>query len=252
MVAVWFNQPWLARQLGEGTALLLHGKLRRGNQFWVTEHEVIGGRRCGRRPHARARPGLSGEPGDHAGAAAHAHVGGVGPDRRRGRAAAGPAARGGGAGGAPGRARGRPLSRTSRRIPDEARHRLAFEELFLLELALAGRKRARAERARARELARHRRAGRPMARSTSRSSSTSDQRRAFERIDGDIAAATPMQRLLMGEVGQREDGGRPGTRCCAPSRAARRPRSWRPPRRSPSSTWRRSTGCSAGTCRSGC
>ena len=36
--------------------------------------------------------------------------------------------------------------------PDDARHRLAFEELFLLELALAGRKRARAERARAREL----------------------------------------------------------------------------------------------------
>ena len=25
MVAVWFNQPWLARQLSEGTALLLHG-----------------------------------------------------------------------------------------------------------------------------------------------------------------------------------------------------------------------------------
>jgi len=42
MVAVWFNQPWLARQLSEGTALLLHGKLRRRNQFWVTEHEVIG------------------------------------------------------------------------------------------------------------------------------------------------------------------------------------------------------------------
>ncbi|HYP47726.1 MAG TPA: hypothetical protein VEQ61_03725, partial [Thermoleophilaceae bacterium] len=42
LVAVWFNQPWLARQLAEGTQVLLHGKLRRGAEFWVSEHELIG------------------------------------------------------------------------------------------------------------------------------------------------------------------------------------------------------------------
>src|SRR3954447_23021046 len=42
LVAVWFNQPWVARQLGEGAMVLLHGKLRQRNQFWVTEHELIG------------------------------------------------------------------------------------------------------------------------------------------------------------------------------------------------------------------
>ena len=42
LIAVWFNQPWLARELTEGTHVLLHGKLRQRNQFWVTEHELLG------------------------------------------------------------------------------------------------------------------------------------------------------------------------------------------------------------------
>src|SRR5918995_275707 len=42
LVAVWFNQPWVARQLGAGAMVLLHGKLRQRNQFWVTEHELMG------------------------------------------------------------------------------------------------------------------------------------------------------------------------------------------------------------------
>ena len=64
LVAVWFNQPWIARQLGEGTQVLLHGKLRRRGEFWVTEHEQLGaeapgahgrpGARCTRRPRASA------------------------------------------------------------------------------------------------------------------------------------------------------------------------------------------------------
>ena len=40
MVAVWFNQPWLAQQLTPGTAVLLHGEYHRRNQFRVAEHEV--------------------------------------------------------------------------------------------------------------------------------------------------------------------------------------------------------------------
>jgi ATP-dependent DNA helicase RecG len=72
--------------------------------------------------------------------------------------------------------------------------------LFLVELALAGRKRARAERARARELPGTGDLLDPWSADLP-FELTNDQRRAIERIDGDIATATPMQRLLMGEVG---------------------------------------------------
>ena len=43
MVAVWWNQPWIARQLGEGSQVLLHGTLKQRNQFHVKEHEPFGG-----------------------------------------------------------------------------------------------------------------------------------------------------------------------------------------------------------------
>src|ERR671919_630309 len=38
--AVWFNQPWLADQLEQGTRVLLHGKLD-GAGFKVDAHEVV-------------------------------------------------------------------------------------------------------------------------------------------------------------------------------------------------------------------
>src|SRR5215211_4406632 len=38
--AVWFNQPWLADQLDEGTRVLLHGKLDKSG-FKVDAHEVV-------------------------------------------------------------------------------------------------------------------------------------------------------------------------------------------------------------------
>ena len=41
--AIWFNQPWLADQLQEGSRLVLHGKRKDRNQFWVTSHEVAAG-----------------------------------------------------------------------------------------------------------------------------------------------------------------------------------------------------------------
>ncbi len=151
MVAVWFNQPWLARQLGEGTALLLHGKLRRRNQFWVTEHELIGGaaeagvHTLGLVPVYPASQGITPERLRTLTWDAYERiVDVVEPLPGRLRAAE--------------RLAERPAALAAAHFPDrpedpdEARHRLAFEELFLLELALAGRKRARSERARAREL----------------------------------------------------------------------------------------------------
>src|SRR3954453_17852022 len=40
ITAAWFNQPWLATKLPEGTRVLLHGEIRRRNQFTVAEYEI--------------------------------------------------------------------------------------------------------------------------------------------------------------------------------------------------------------------
>jgi ATP-dependent DNA helicase RecG len=199
MVAVWFNQPWLARELTEGTRVLLHGEMHRRNQFRVAEHEI-----------------------DTSGAAVGVHTVGFVPVYSATK------------GVTPGQLRTlaweirervydsiEPLPallRAQRRLPDRAaalsaahfpeseedhegaRLRLAFEELLLLELAVARRKRARQDGGRARELPATGevvdawRAQLPF-------ELTGDQRAAGERIDHDVAAAKPMQRLLMGEVG---------------------------------------------------
>jgi ATP-dependent DNA helicase RecG len=202
LVAVWFNQPWLARQLGEGATVLLHGKLRRAGEFWVAEHELFGG--------------------TNGGGSAPVHTVGLVPVH--------PASEGISAARVrqlvwdayplifevveplPGRLRAgegltdRPAALCAAHFPDreederDARHRLAFEELFLLQLAVAGRRRARREGRRAKPLA---------ARGTLverwRESLpfelTADQRAAMAAVDEDLASERPMQRLLMGEVG---------------------------------------------------
>ena len=74
MLAVWFNQPWIARQLGEGTQVLLYGQRRDRNQFWVKEHELLGaGGAAGAR--GRARADVPRQRGDHPGPPAAADLG---------------------------------------------------------------------------------------------------------------------------------------------------------------------------------
>jgi ATP-dependent DNA helicase RecG len=198
LVAVWFNQPWIARQLGEGAQVLLHGKLRRRNEFWVTEHEVFGD---------------GGAPVHTVGLVpVHPATEGITPGRLRQLAwdsyprffdVVEPL---------PARLRveerlpDRPASLAAVHFPDreqderDARRRLAFEELLLLQLAVAGRRRTRREGRRARPLA-----ARGVVVDRWRWSLpfelTGDQERAMKEIDGDIAGERPMQRLLMGEVG---------------------------------------------------
>jgi ATP-dependent DNA helicase RecG len=82
----------------------------------------------------------------------------------------------------------------------DARRRLAFEELFLLQLAVAGRRRARREGRRARPLAPRGEVVDGWRRSLP-FELTGDQLRATREIDADLAGERPMQRLLMGEVG---------------------------------------------------
>jgi ATP-dependent DNA helicase RecG len=197
MVAVWFNQPWIARQLGEGTGVVLHGKLRRRGEFWVTEHEPFGDglavRSVGLVPVHPATEGISA-----------ARLRELMWDARPRMAAAVeplPAALR-----VQERLPDRPAALIAAHFPETeeeeqgARRRLAFEELFLLQLAVAGRRRARREGRRARPLA-----ARGVVVDRWRWSLpfelTDDQVAAMAEIDADLARERPMQRLLMGEVG---------------------------------------------------
>ena len=198
IAAVWFNQPWLATKLPEGTRVLLHGEVRRRNQFTVAEYEVA----------------------DDAAAAIHT-VGfvpvygatkGITPQMLRERAgnvrtlvhdtveplpALLRAERG---------LPDRPAALAAAHFPEDeeeheqARIRLAFEELLMLELEVARRKRHRQEDGRARPLEPNGAMVDPWLAQLP-FTLTGDQQRAVERIDHDLARDRPMQRLLMGDVG---------------------------------------------------
>jgi ATP-dependent DNA helicase RecG len=197
MVAVWFNQPWIARQLGEGAGVVLHGKLRRRGEFWVTEHEPFGDglavRSVGLVPVHPATEGIS--------AAKLRELMWEARPRMMETVEPLPASLR-----VEERLPDRPAALTAVHFPETeeeeqgARRRLAFEELFLLQLAVAGRRRARREGRRARPLA-----ARGVVVDRWRWSLpfelTDDQERAMAELDADLAGERPMQRLLMGEVG---------------------------------------------------
>ena len=197
-LAVWFNQPWIARQLGEGAAVLLHGKLRRRGEFWVTEFEKFSGdgapvHTVGLVPVHPATEGISAAKLRELMWEAYPRMlASVEPLPARLRVEEG--------------LPDRPAALAAAHFPDReedeqgARRRLAFEELFLLQLAVAGRRRARREGRRARALA-----ARGVVVDRWRWSLpfelTGDQVEAMADIDADLAQERPMQRLLMGEVG---------------------------------------------------
>jgi ATP-dependent DNA helicase RecG len=209
--AVWFNQAWLVERMRAGTRLLAYGKLDRSG-FRVEAHEFLPAGNGTAQGAAAAGP--AGPPGLHTIGIVPVH-----PASERLRAQrlrewawqVGPLAR----------HVLEPLPaelRARRRLagagdalaiahfPDSlgeaerARDRLAFEELFLHQAALAARRQGR-------------QASRPgialgapgelVARwlEALPFELTGDQRRAIEEIDADLASVRPMQRLLMGEVG---------------------------------------------------
>jgi ATP-dependent DNA helicase RecG len=199
MVAVWWNQPWIARQLGEGSQVLLHGTLKQRNQFHVKEFEPFGGdaqspvHTVGLVPVHPATASLSAQTlrrmiWDDYGLIRHV----VEPLPAALRLAEGLA--------------DRPAALAATHFPDseeeeaEARRRLAFEELYLSQLAVAGRRRARGDGRRAApvrgddSLVGPWLAGLPF-------ELTGDQRHAVDEIEADLTHEAPMQRLLMGEVG---------------------------------------------------
>jgi len=197
LVAVWFNQPWLARQLGEGSQVLLHGKLRRRGEFWVNEFEQLGAEApvhtVGLVPVHPATEGISAAKLRELMWQAYPRMlASVEPLPTSLRVAE--------------ELPDRPAALAAAHFPDReedeqgARRRLAFEELFLLQLAVAGRRRARREGRRARPLA-----ARGVVVDRWRWSLpfelTGDQVSAMNEIDADLGGERPMQRLLMGEVG---------------------------------------------------
>jgi ATP-dependent DNA helicase RecG len=203
VTAVWFNQEYLVDQLKEGTRLLLRGKLengRGGPAFRVREHEISRSEEAGVGHHASglvpvypATEGLSARRLRELswrlrGLERHS----IEPlparlrarDRLPERADALAAAH---------------FPRSLEQVP-VARRRLALEELFLFQLALVTRRRARQHKREAERL------GDPgeLVRAWLDSLAfelTADQREALSAIDADLASGQPMQRLLMGEVG---------------------------------------------------
>jgi ATP-dependent DNA helicase RecG len=197
MKATFFNQPWLVSRYPAGTRLMLHGKYESRSRFRVQGHAITGEAGAGGGDqavgHYPATEGLSSTQilalvRDNA--AAIADVSEPLPARLR----------------------------TIERLPDRggalaaihlgsddghetARRRLAFEELLLVQLALLRRRRLRSGASVAAAL------GEPPSLSARwldellPFAPTADQRRAFAEIDGDLERTTPMQRLLMGEVG---------------------------------------------------
>jgi ATP-dependent DNA helicase RecG len=199
--AVWFNRGWLADRLQPGTRLLIRGKLEKRG-FTVAEQELLDG-------DARAAPA-----GLHTIGLVPIHPASerLRPQKLRewvwqahslaleaGEPLPAPLRTGLGLAGAAD-------AIVAAHFPAieadgaTARRRLAFEELFLYQAALASRRRRRREGRRAKPLPE---AGEAVARwlRSLPFELTGDQRQAIAEIDADLGAEAPMQRLLMGEVG---------------------------------------------------
>ena len=199
MKAVWFNQAWLAEKLQPGTRVLMHGRFERSG-LKVEAYEIADG---------------DGEPGGiHTTGIVPVHpaTDKLKPQRLREWVAQALAWAGDAIEPLPADVRARlglPCAADALRAvhfparredADAARRRLAFEELFLHQAALATRRGHRLDERPGIEL----NGGRELAERWLASlpfEPTDGQRAAFAEIDADLASGRPMQRLLMGEVG---------------------------------------------------
>jgi len=199
MKAVWFNQAWVAEKLRPGAKVLLHGKLDRSS-FRVEAHEIVSDDGAEGGLHTtgivpvhpaseRLKPTVLRDWAHQAMSVATLALEPL-PAEQRARLklpSIGDALR----------AAHFPAEREEAEL---ARRRLAFEELFLHQAALATRRRRR----------RTERAGIPLGEPGELTARwleslpfelTSDQRTALDDLDADVKAERPMNRLLMGEVG---------------------------------------------------
>jgi ATP-dependent DNA helicase RecG len=202
--AVWFNQEYLLDQLGEGTRLLLRGKLEKGASgatFRVAAHEIL-------------REGDTSKQGRHTTGLVPVYPATEGLSTRRIRDLAWQVrglerhsvellpARFRSSEGLPARDDALAAAHFPRTLGDVpvARRRLAFDELCLFQLALVSRRRSRKVARDAEVLG----SAGPLVGAWVDSLEfelTADQRSALADIDADLATGKPMQRLLAGEVG---------------------------------------------------
>ena len=195
--AVWFNQAWLAERLVAGTRLLIHGELQSGGTFKVERHELDGDRAglhtVGLVPLYAASEAVSTvklrELTEKALPLARWYPDPLPAQLRE-------------AENLPLRADALTTYHRPQRLDDvrRARERLALEELLVLQLGLLER-RSELERGSVApslgepgELLATYRRELPFA-------FTAEQETAIREIDGDLAGARPMQRLLQGDVG---------------------------------------------------
>jgi ATP-dependent DNA helicase RecG len=192
ITAVWFNQAWLAEKLRPGTRVRLRGQLRR-NEFNVRSYDLDGASATADfAPVYPASEDVTVKKLRELAGRALEHARDL-PDSLPARVKE--------AAGLPQRA---DALWALHRPRDEAegergRRRLAFDELLVLQLGLARRRRGREqEKAPALgepgELVARYREWLPF-------TLTEHQERAIREIDSDLAQPTPMERLLQGEVG---------------------------------------------------
>ena len=190
--ATWFNQPWLEKRLVPGTFVRLRGRPNRYG-FAVSSYDLEGDAETADfAPVYPASEDLSQKKLRELHAQALAFVGDAGeplPATLRHRE------------GLPLRADALSALHNPRSLPESeaGRQRLAFEELVVLQLALARTAAAREQAvadplAPPGELIERYRASLPF-------TLTRDQESAIVQLDADLALATPMQRLLQGDVG---------------------------------------------------
>jgi ATP-dependent DNA helicase RecG len=202
MRATFFNQPWLVDRYAAGTRLILHGKADGRRRFRVSTHALateIGeaGQETGRGgsvAHYPASEGVSStqlltlidRASVHLSDVLEPLAARVRTDERL-------------------PARGQALAAihfpNDEQASEQGLRRLAYEELLLLQLAFLLRRDRRAELLCSHALTEPPTlTGRWLADSLP-FEPTADQRAAIARIGADLERATPMQRLLMGEVG---------------------------------------------------
>ncbi len=190
--ASWFNQPWLASKLTEGTQMLLTGTAdKRG--FRVSEYEFSGDASEGLVP---VHPGTEQLKAQRLRQWMEQAIRSVGnvleplPAELRARRALA---------GAADAIHAVHFPETGEEV-EVARERLRFEELFLYQAILATRKRSHRV---ARPAPRLGKPGESVGRwiESLPFEPTRDQLKAFDEIDADLDSGEPMQRLLMGEVG---------------------------------------------------
>lgn len=192
----WFNQPWVARQVGKGTQLLLHGRYEGKGRFRVAEHEIGAGVGTFTKGLVPVHPAADGLTAKRLRRLVAAHRGAIADviDPLPGSLIAAE------------RLPSRVDALDAIHFPsdvhaeDSARERLAFDELFLMQVDLMRRRAGRESGAQAPVLSaepdltirwRRQLPFEP----------TGDQLGAIAAIDSDVALSRPMTRLLMGEVG---------------------------------------------------